>query len=183
MANADKRGLWRFWIDRGGTFTDVVGLRPGRAPARAQAAVGKSRRLFRRRGGGRARAVKHTRRRADSARPHRQRQDGHDRRHQRAAGAQGRAHAAGDDARLRRRAGDRQSGAAATFSRATSSSRSSSTPASSRSTSASAPTAQIERAPDLAAAREALRTRARAGLRGRRHRLHARVALSAAREA
>ncbi len=28
MANADKRGLWRFWIDRGGTFTDVVGCDP-----------------------------------------------------------------------------------------------------------------------------------------------------------
>ena len=22
------RGTWQFWIDRGGTFTDVVGLRP-----------------------------------------------------------------------------------------------------------------------------------------------------------
>ena len=23
-------GQWRFWIDRGGTFTDVIGLSPGR---------------------------------------------------------------------------------------------------------------------------------------------------------
>ncbi|MBX9760009.1 MAG: hydantoinase B/oxoprolinase family protein, partial [Beijerinckiaceae bacterium] len=28
MANAGERGLWRFWIDRGGTFTDVVGCGP-----------------------------------------------------------------------------------------------------------------------------------------------------------
>ncbi|MFN3891453.1 MAG: hydantoinase B/oxoprolinase family protein [Beijerinckiaceae bacterium] len=28
MANAAARGLWRFWIDRGGTFTDVVGCAP-----------------------------------------------------------------------------------------------------------------------------------------------------------
>jgi len=28
MANGGERGLWRFWIDRGGTFTDVVGCDP-----------------------------------------------------------------------------------------------------------------------------------------------------------
>ena len=28
MANASESRLWRFWIDRGGTFTDVVGCDP-----------------------------------------------------------------------------------------------------------------------------------------------------------
>ena len=31
MANAANGKLWRFWIDRGGTFTDVVGCDPGGA--------------------------------------------------------------------------------------------------------------------------------------------------------
>ena len=35
---------WDFWIDRGGTFTDVSGARPDGTLARPQAAVGESRR-------------------------------------------------------------------------------------------------------------------------------------------
>jgi len=31
MANAQRDGRWEFWIDRGGTFTDVVARRPGGA--------------------------------------------------------------------------------------------------------------------------------------------------------
>ena len=38
-------GRWEFWIDRGGTFTDVVGRRPDGAPGHAQAAVAQPRAL------------------------------------------------------------------------------------------------------------------------------------------
>ncbi len=98
---------WQFWIDRGGTFTDIV-ARSARRPAdHPQAAVGEPRPLPRR-GGRRHPAVARRRaRRADPGRPGRLREDGHDGRHQRAAGAQGRAHAAGDQSRLRRRAAHR----------------------------------------------------------------------------
>jgi len=35
VIDADRRGRWQFWIDRGGTFTDIVALRPdGRLIAR-----------------------------------------------------------------------------------------------------------------------------------------------------
>ena len=44
-------GQWDFWVDRGGTFTDVIGRDPRRAAARAQAAV-REPRLWRRRGAG-----------------------------------------------------------------------------------------------------------------------------------
>ena len=40
---------WQFWIDRGGTFTDIVGAPPGRRARHAQAAVGEPRALPRRR--------------------------------------------------------------------------------------------------------------------------------------
>ena len=43
---------WDFWIDRGGTFTDVVARRPDGTLRRAQAALGKSRGLSRRRRAG-----------------------------------------------------------------------------------------------------------------------------------
>ena len=36
-------GRWEFWIDRGGTFTDVVARRPDGTPGRPQAALGQSR--------------------------------------------------------------------------------------------------------------------------------------------
>ena len=42
-------GKWDFWIDRGGTFTDIVARDPDGAHPRAQAAVGEPRRLSRRR--------------------------------------------------------------------------------------------------------------------------------------
>ena len=45
------RKSWDFWVDRGGTFTDVIGRDPRGAAACAQAAVRKSR-LCRRRGAG-----------------------------------------------------------------------------------------------------------------------------------
>ena len=28
MASLPSRNMWQFWIDRGGTFTDIVGKRP-----------------------------------------------------------------------------------------------------------------------------------------------------------
>ena len=43
---------WQFWIDRGGTFTDIVGRAPGRRAAHAQAAVREPRAVPRRRGRG-----------------------------------------------------------------------------------------------------------------------------------
>ena len=60
---------WQFWIDRGGTFTDIVARAPGRPPADPQAAVGEPRPLRRRRGGGHPRAARPRRRRADPGRP------------------------------------------------------------------------------------------------------------------
>ncbi len=38
-------GKWNFWIDRGGTFTDVVARTPDRRNPRPQGAVGEPRRL------------------------------------------------------------------------------------------------------------------------------------------
>ena len=92
-SGGDITGKWQFWVDRGGTFTDVVARDPnGRIQAR-KVSVRKSRRL-RRRGAGRHPAVpRHCLRCADPLRAHRRGQDGHDRRHQCAAGAQGRRHA------------------------------------------------------------------------------------------
>ena len=98
---------WQFWIDRGGTFTDIVARRPDGAlvthkllsenPERyADAAVQGIRDLL----GLAADAP-------DPRRAHRRGEDGHHRGHQRAARAQGRAHAAGDHARLRRRVAHR----------------------------------------------------------------------------
>jgi 5-oxoprolinase (ATP-hydrolysing) len=40
-------GTWDFWIDRGGTFTDVIGRDPDGRPPRQEAALGKSWRLSR----------------------------------------------------------------------------------------------------------------------------------------
>ena len=107
-------GKWQFWIDRGGTFTDIVARDPGRQPVHPQAAEREPRPLPRRRdrrhqdGARRCRSDA-----ADPARRDRGGEDGHHRRHQRAAGAQGRAHAAGGQPRLRRRAAHRQPGPAA----------------------------------------------------------------------
>ena len=39
-----QHGMWQFWIDRGGTFTDIVARDPGRHAVHPQAAVGEPRR-------------------------------------------------------------------------------------------------------------------------------------------
>ena len=101
---------WQFWIDRGGTFTDIVARDPaGRLsthkllsenPGRYRdAAIAGIKAVL-----GLAPDA------ADPARPDRGGEDGHHRRHQRAAGAQGRAHAAAGQPRLRRCAAHRQPG-------------------------------------------------------------------------
>ena len=111
------RRPWDFWIDRGGTFTDVIGRDPnGRlhpmkllseSPAYRDAAVRGNPAI--------SSASKPTGRfrRARSAR-----ENGHDRRDQCAPRTARRAHAARDDARLPRCAGDRLSGAAEDFRKA-----------------------------------------------------------------
>ena len=87
---AVKAKRWDFWIDRGGTFTDVIGRDPkgalharkllSESPAYKDAAVQGIRDLLRLAAG-----------RRDPRGRHRLRQDGHDRRHQRAARARRRA--------------------------------------------------------------------------------------------
>ena len=88
------QGQWQFWIDRGGTFTDIVARRPDGAlathkllsenPERYRdAAIHGIRELL-----GLVPGARY------SGRGDRGGQDGHDRGDQRAAGAQGRAHAA-----------------------------------------------------------------------------------------
>ena len=105
-------GKWDFWIDRGGTFTDVVARDPdGRsgspscsprtAQAYADAAIAGIRRLI-----GVADGA------ADPAGRDRRGEDGHHGRHQCAARAQGRPDAAAHHPRLPRRAQDRLPGAA-----------------------------------------------------------------------
>ena len=105
---------WEFWIDRGGTFTDVIGRAPDeslhtlkllsenaapvstmlRWKASGDCWVSRPRELITS-GAGRLR------------------EDGHDGRHQRAVGTQGRADVAGDHARLSRCPQDRHAGPAA----------------------------------------------------------------------
>ena len=105
-------GRWDFWIDRGGTFTDVIGRDPYGAlhprkllsenpEAYRDAAVQGIRDLLGLQPG-----------EAGSRRPHRRDQDGHDGRHQCAARAQGRPHAAADHQGFSRRAAHRLPGAA-----------------------------------------------------------------------
>ena len=103
MTTASARGAWEFWIDRGGTFTDVVAKRPGRRARHPQAAVRESRAVP---GRGRRRhppPARRARGRGGAGRRPRRREDGHDRRDQRAARAQGRAHGPRGHARLPRR--------------------------------------------------------------------------------
>ena len=96
---------WQFWIDRGGTFTDVVARRPDGSlvthkllsedPARyPDAAVAGIHALLNAAAQGRCR-------------PDRRRPDGDDGGHERAARTAGRAHGAGRHAWVRRRASDR----------------------------------------------------------------------------
>ena len=84
----------------------------GRHAHGAQAAVGEPGSLCGRRGAGHPRSVRVEGGRADPAGPRRRGEDGHDGRHQRAARAQGRAHAAADHQGFPRRAEDRLPGAA-----------------------------------------------------------------------
>ncbi len=170
---------WDFWIDRGGTFTDVVARRPDGEPRRPQAAVGESRRLSRRRRARHPRSPRPRRRRADPAGTDRRHQDGHHGRHQRAAGAQGRAHAAGHHQGLPRRAADRLPGPAEDL-RPQIIKPECCTSAWSRSTSACAPTAPSRRVPDSTAVRAELEARAGRRLRRGRDRVHARLSLSRA---
>ena len=104
---------WQFWVDRGGTFTDIVAKRPDGSLATHKllsenpeqyrdAAVAGIRHLL----GLKARGAGH-------ARAGGVREDGHHGGHQCAAGAQGREDAAGDHARLPRCAAHRLSGPAA----------------------------------------------------------------------
>ena len=109
-AIVNTRAGWDFWIDRGGTFTDVIGRDPQGRLHRAQASV-REPGLRRRRGRGDPPPSRARRGRADPGGRDRRRQDGHDRRDQCAARAARRAHAARDDARLSRRARDRLPGA------------------------------------------------------------------------
>ena len=145
-----------------------------------QAPVRESR-LFRRGGRGDPPSARARLGRADPGRGDPGRQDGDDGRDQRAARTARRAHAAGDDARLPRRARDRLSGAAENFRPQHSSSPSSSIPAWSRSTSACSRTVRSRRRPiPNACAPRSPKAKAE-GYRRRRDRVHARLALSGAR--
>ena len=87
----NARGVgWQFWIDRGGTFTDIVARRPDGALSRTSCfrKSALSRRGDRRASGSCSACA----RRAASRRAHRLGQDGHHGGHQRAARAQGRPH-------------------------------------------------------------------------------------------
>ena len=107
----DQAGTWDFWIDRGGTFTDVIGRRPDgtlvahkllseNPEAYRDAAVQGIRDLLGIEPG------------EPSRRAHRRREDGHHGRDQRAARTQGRAHAAAHHPGFPRRLAHRLPGAA-----------------------------------------------------------------------
>ena len=112
---ARQRQSWDFWIDRGGTFTDVVGRRPDGTLTAHKLLSREPGSLCRRRRAGHPRSVGLEGGRADPARPRRRGEDGHHGRHQRAARAQGRPHAAADQQGFPRRAEDRLPGAAEDF--------------------------------------------------------------------
>ena len=162
MDGAQHNDPWDFWIDRGGTFTDVIGRRPDGTPRRAQAAVGKSRGLSRRRGAGHPRPARRSSR-ASRFPPA-------------LIGAVKMGTTVATNALLERKGErtllvttsgfrdalrDRLPGAAEDLRHAHHQAGACSTSASSRSTSACAPTARSSSAPDLAA----LRARARGARR------------------
>ena len=118
---------WQFWIDRGGTFTDVVGRAPD-GSIRIHKLLSENPEQYR------DAAIQGIRDllglaqgRAAARRRDRGGQDGHHGRHQRAARAQGHAHRARDHPRPRRRACASATRTGPTSSPATSSCRSSST--------------------------------------------------------
>ena len=103
---------WDFWIDRGGTFTDVVARTPD-GSLNAHKLLSENPEAYR------DAAIQGIRDLMGIAKdapnpggPDRGGQDGHHGCHQCPAGAQGRSHTAVDHARVSRRAGNRLSGAA-----------------------------------------------------------------------
>ena len=174
-----RRGRWDFWIDRGGTFTDVI----GRDPHGRLHAISCCRRTP-------PTPTPPCRASATSSGPRAGApippgaigvgQDGHDRRHQRAARAQRRADAAGDDQRLPRRAGDRLPGAAENLRPHDRQAGACSMRAWSKSTSACAPTAPSSARPISRPVRAVLARAKHEGFDAARHRLHARLSLSRA---
>src|ERR1019366_9355413 len=107
--------LWDFWIDRGGTFTDVVGRHPDGTLVPKQAPLENPGTLYGRRRAGHPRPARPETRRADPGRPRRRGEDGHNCGYECATRAQGRAHDAADHARIPRRAQKRLPGAAEFF--------------------------------------------------------------------
>ena len=69
MSTDTRPARWQFWIDRGGTFTDIVGKRPDGRARHPQAAVREPGAVPRRRGRRHPPAARPRRRRADPARP------------------------------------------------------------------------------------------------------------------
>ena len=174
-------GRWHFWIDRGGTFTDVVARRPDGAVVTRKLLSEDPRRYRDAALAGHPRPARRELQRADPGRSHRRGPHGHDRRHQRAARTQRRAHGAGDRP-------------AASATRCASATRTVPTSSRSRSCCPSRLYARVvevdERVGadgalvtplDLDDARAKLRERARAGVQRRRHRLRARLPLPRAR--
>ncbi len=183
MAKRQYAANWDFWIDRGGTFTDVVGAAAGRLAARAQAAVGKPGGLCAMRpcrASATCSACKAGR--SHPAGPRRRREDGHHGRHQCAARAQGRPHAAADHQGFPRRAEDRLPGAAEDLRQAHRQARTCCTSAWRKSTSACCADGTVEREPDLGAVRADLEAAQARRHRRRRDRVHARLPLPRARD-
>ena len=180
MDGAQHNDRWDFWIDRGGTFTDVVGRQPDgqlvahkllseNPEAYGDAAVQGIRDLLGLTPGEPIPAGRD-----------RRGEDGHHGRDQCAAGAQGRAHAARHHQGFSRRAQDRLSGAAENLRQATSSSRTCCTSGWSRSTSAYAPTARSSASRTSRRCAASFRPLRADGIRGARDRVHACLSLSRA---
>ena len=150
---------------------------------RPQAAVGEPRRLRRRGAGGHPAVPRRAFGGADPVGAHRRREDGDDRRHQRAAGAQGRPDAARHHPRASRTSSRSARRRGPTFSPSASSSRRCCTAASSRRTSACAPTARWSGRSISTRCEAELRSGARRRHRRGGHRLHARLRASRARAA
>ena len=108
-------GKWQFFIDRGGTFTDIVARAPdGRLLTRKLLSENPEATRMPRWPASPICSASRAGARSPSQ-ADRKRQDGHHRRHQRAARAQGRSRAAHRQPRISRRARDRLPGAAQDF--------------------------------------------------------------------